>query len=82
MMNKVDGVVDVVGVQQGNPEVTWTVDPWRRAATVSPSSRCRTSWRATGSARWRPICACRSDDSGPRAAARFFRFDPTSCRAR
>jgi CzcA family heavy metal efflux pump len=27
MMNKVDGVVDVVGVQQGNPEVTWTVDP-------------------------------------------------------
>jgi len=27
MMNKVDGVVDVVGVQQGNPEVTWVVDP-------------------------------------------------------
>jgi multidrug efflux pump subunit AcrB len=27
MMNKIDGVVDVVGVQQGNPEVTWTVDP-------------------------------------------------------
>ena len=27
MMNKVDGVVDVVGVQEGNPEVTWTVDP-------------------------------------------------------
>jgi CzcA family heavy metal efflux pump len=27
MMNKVDGVVDVVGVQQGNPEITWTVDP-------------------------------------------------------
>jgi CzcA family heavy metal efflux pump len=27
MMNKVDGVVDVVGVRQGNPEVTWTVDP-------------------------------------------------------
>jgi multidrug efflux pump subunit AcrB len=27
MMNKVDGVVDVVGVQRGNPEVTWTVDP-------------------------------------------------------
>ena len=27
MMNKVEGVVDVVGVQQGNPEVTWTVDP-------------------------------------------------------
>jgi CzcA family heavy metal efflux pump len=27
MMNTVEGVVDVVGVQQGNPEVTWTVDP-------------------------------------------------------
>jgi CzcA family heavy metal efflux pump len=27
MMNKVDGVVDVVGVQRGNPEVTWVVDP-------------------------------------------------------
>jgi CzcA family heavy metal efflux pump len=27
MMNTIDGVVDVVGVQEGNPEVTWTVDP-------------------------------------------------------
>ncbi len=27
MMNTIDGVVDVVGVQGGNPEVTWTVDP-------------------------------------------------------
>jgi CzcA family heavy metal efflux pump len=27
MMNAIDGVVDVVGVQEGNPEVTWTVDP-------------------------------------------------------
>lgn len=27
MMNKVDGVVDVVGVQRGNPEVTWTINP-------------------------------------------------------
>ena len=27
MMNTIDGVVDVVGVQQGNPEVTWTVNP-------------------------------------------------------
>ena len=27
MMNKVEGVVDVVGVQRGNPEVTWNVDP-------------------------------------------------------
>jgi CzcA family heavy metal efflux pump len=27
MLEKVDGVVDVVGMQRGNPEVTWTVDP-------------------------------------------------------
>jgi CzcA family heavy metal efflux pump len=27
MVNTVAGVVDVVGVQRGNPEVTWTVDP-------------------------------------------------------
>jgi CzcA family heavy metal efflux pump len=27
MMNKVEGVVDVVGVQRGNPEVTWTINP-------------------------------------------------------
>jgi len=27
MLNKVRGIVDVVGVQRGNPEVTWTVDP-------------------------------------------------------
>ena len=27
MLKKVDGVVDVVGVQRGNPEATWTIDP-------------------------------------------------------
>ena len=27
MLGKIDGVVDVVGMQRGNPEVTWTVDP-------------------------------------------------------
>ena len=27
MLSKVDGVVDVVGVQSGNPEVTWNIDP-------------------------------------------------------
>ena len=27
VLNKVQGVVDVVGVQKGNPEVTWTIDP-------------------------------------------------------
>lgn len=27
MLGKVDGVVDVVGMQRGNPEITWVVDP-------------------------------------------------------
>jgi multidrug efflux pump subunit AcrB len=27
MLEKVDGVVDVVGMQRGSPEVTWTIDP-------------------------------------------------------
>ena len=27
MLKKIEGVVDVVGVQKGNPEVTWTIDP-------------------------------------------------------
>ncbi len=27
MLGKIDGVVDVVGMQRGNPEVTWNVDP-------------------------------------------------------
>lgn len=27
MLEKIDGVVDVVGMQRGNPEVTWTIDP-------------------------------------------------------
>jgi CzcA family heavy metal efflux pump len=27
LLGKIDGVVDVVGMQHGNPEVTWTVDP-------------------------------------------------------
>lgn len=27
MLGKVDGVVDIVGMQRGNPEVTWTIDP-------------------------------------------------------
>ena len=41
MMNKVEGVVDVVGPQSGNPEVTWNIDPvaaGRYALTVSDVS--------------------------------------------
>jgi CzcA family heavy metal efflux pump len=42
MMNGIDGIVDVVGVQQGNPEVTWTIDPvaaGRYGLTVEQVSR-------------------------------------------
>ena len=57
MLNKVDGVVDVVGMQRGNPEVTWTDRSGRgRPLRADRRSRCRTRWPATGSARWRPIC--------------------------
>jgi CzcA family heavy metal efflux pump len=27
MLGKIEGVVDVVGMQRGNPELTWTIDP-------------------------------------------------------
>ena len=27
ILRKIDGIVDVVGMQRGNPEVTWTIDP-------------------------------------------------------
>jgi CzcA family heavy metal efflux pump len=27
MLDKIDGVVDVVGMQRGNPEVSWVIDP-------------------------------------------------------
>ena len=27
MLEKIDGVVDVVGMQRGNPEITWAIDP-------------------------------------------------------
>src|SRR6185503_1879392 len=49
MMNKVAGVVDVVGVQEGNPEVTWTVDPvasGRYGLTVEQvSNQMAGNWR-------------------------------------
>jgi CzcA family heavy metal efflux pump len=42
MLEKIDGVVDVVGMQRGNPEVTWTIDPVaseRYGLTVEDVSR-------------------------------------------
>ena len=27
MLGKVEGLVDIVGVQSGNPELTWQIDP-------------------------------------------------------
>ena len=32
ILGKVEGVVDVVGVQNGNPEMAWQVDLWPPAA--------------------------------------------------
>ena len=32
MLGKVEGVVDVVGMQRGNPEMTWNIDPVASAA--------------------------------------------------
>jgi CzcA family heavy metal efflux pump len=42
MMQTIDGVVDVVGMQRGNPEITWVVDPvaaGRYGLTVESVSR-------------------------------------------
>jgi CzcA family heavy metal efflux pump len=42
MLGKVEGLVDIVGVQSGNPEVTWQIDPTaagRLGLTVSDVSR-------------------------------------------
>ena len=41
LLEKTDGVVDVVGMQRGNPETTWTVDPvaaGRLGLTVAQAS--------------------------------------------
>ena len=51
MLEKVDGVVDVVGVQQGSPEATWRVDPaaaGRYGLTVEQvSSQMAANWLGT-----------------------------------
>ena len=57
--SKIDGVVDVVGMQRGNPEVTWNVDPVaaaRLGLTVEQVSR--SSCRTPGSATSPPTCGC------------------------
>lgn len=51
MLGKLDGVVDVVGVQQGNPEATWTIDPvaaGRYGLSVEQvSNQLASSWLGT-----------------------------------
>ena len=48
MLGKISGVVDVVGMQRGNPEVTWTVDPVAAArfglTTEDVSSQLSAAW--------------------------------------
>jgi multidrug efflux pump subunit AcrB len=51
MLGKVQGVVDIVGMQKGNPEVTWNVDPVasaRLGLTVEDvSNQLAASWLGT-----------------------------------
>ncbi len=48
MLEKVEGVVDVVGMQRGNPEVTWNVDPVAAAryglTTEQVASQISAAW--------------------------------------
>src|SRR2546430_9735718 len=78
MLGKITGVVDIVGMQKGNPEVTWTVDPVaseRLGLTVeNVSDQLAGSWLGEVSTQLRlpdrqvPV-RVRLPDS--------FRFDPT-----
>ena len=46
MLKKVSGIVDVVGVQRGNPVVTWTIDPataGRYGLTVEQATQIRSA---------------------------------------
>jgi CzcA family heavy metal efflux pump len=51
MLEKIDGVVDVVGMQRGNPEVTWSVDPVAAArfglTTDDVSNQLSAAWLGT-----------------------------------
>ena len=77
-MNKVDGVVDVVGPQAREPRSH--VDRrsgGRRPLRADRRSRCRTRWPATGSARSRPTCGWRIGRFPVRVRLPdSFRFDP------
>jgi len=48
MLGKIDGVVDIVGMQRGNPEVTWAVDPVAAArfglTTQQVSTQLSAAW--------------------------------------
>jgi CzcA family heavy metal efflux pump len=78
MLGKISGVVDIVGMQKGNPEVTWTIDPVaseRLGLTVqNVSDQLAASWLGEVSTELRlpdrqvPV-RVRLPDS--------FRFDPT-----
>lgn len=78
MLGKLDGVVDVVGMQRGDPEVTWTVDPVaaaRAGLTVEEVS-------AQMSAAWLGESATELRLPDRRIPVRVrlpdaFRFDPT-----
>jgi multidrug efflux pump subunit AcrB len=78
MLGKIDGVVDVVGMQKGNPEITWTINPVESArlglTVEGVSNQLAASWLGDVSTELRlpdrqvPV-RVRLPDS--------FRFDPT-----
>jgi multidrug efflux pump subunit AcrB len=72
MLNKVRGVVDVVGVQKEIPRSRGPSIRRRPSGTGSPSRRCRISSPATGSARSPPIFVWR-------IAVCRFAFDCRTC---
>ena len=60
MLGKIDGVVDVVGMQRGNPEVDVERSIRRRPAALGLTVEqvAAAARGGAGSARWRPTCGC------------------------
>ena len=63
MLGKVEGVVDIVGVQSGNPEMTWQIDPTAAGrlgltvADVSAADLRRRGWARSRPTTWRSIAS-------------------------
>ena len=77
-MSKVDGVVDVVGPQQGNPEVTWTVESGgRRPLRAHRPAGVGSDGRQLAREQSRPTCGWPDRTIPVRVRLPdSFRFDP------